>query len=47
MSRKRTKDRVRQRTTGRVEQSRWRTLENRYPPFEILREEQLDAIHDT
>lgn len=47
MSRKRTKDRVRQRTTDRIDQSRWRTLHNRYPPFEVLRAEQLEAIHAT
>ncbi len=47
MSRKRTKDRVRQRRTGRIEQPPWRTLRNRYPPFELLHEEQVEAIHQT
>ena len=47
MKRKRTKDRVRDRASASVDQPPWRTLNNRYPPFDLLSDDQLEAIHDT
>ena len=47
MARKRTKQRVRERDTGTVDQAPWRRLRNPYAPIEILSADQIEALHDT
>ena len=42
----RPRQRRARRTKGDIKQLPWRTLRNPYSPLEVLREEQIEAIHD-